>query len=209
MAKNSINYVCLTKYKHRQRIFLGCFFLLYIFFSLKLYFFIYILPSLAIPTLQINRTIQTPLPSLTPIKTSPINSLSKTLTGGQTAQMLRLLEPQLTSSYRQAFVPYYQRPVVPVVGLLPPASVSQRKLSIVSTTSASSRRMSSVLGLRRRESNVSQLGLVPPQDLQNRLSLPPVFKQQQQPRPSISMNRLSDGDALTKLRSKNLITIEN
>lgn len=111
--------------------------------------------------------------------------------------MLRLIEPQLASSYRRAFIPYYQRAVVPTLGVLP-ASIGQRKMSVVS-----SRRMSSVMGLRKRESNASQLGILTTQDGQSRLSLPPVHKQHRQ---SIVPGRISDTEALAKLRAKHLIT---
>ena len=50
------------------------------------------------------------------------------------------------------------------------STVAQRKMSVVS-----SRRMSSVMSLRKRESNASQLGGLITQDGQNRLSLPPVL----------------------------------
>jgi hypothetical protein len=115
--------------------------------------------------------------------------------------MLRLIQPQLSSSYRQAFIPLYQRPLVPIVGLLPP-SMGQRKMSTVST----SRRMSSVMSIRKRESNASQLGGLIGPDGQTRLSLPPAFKQHRQ---SIVAGRLSDTDALMKLHAKNIITVRN
>lgn len=114
--------------------------------------------------------------------------------------MLHLIEPQISSSYRQAFVPYYARPFVPTVDL--PSTVAQRKMSVVS-----SRRMSSVMSIRKRESNASQLGGLITQDGQNRLSLPQGFNKQH--RQSIVASRLSDGDALAKLRAKNLITAQN
>lgn len=111
--------------------------------------------------------------------------------------MLHLIEPQLSTSYRQAFIPYYQRTIIPTVGILPTAT-GQRKMSVVS-----SRRMSSVMGLRKRDSNASQLGVLTTQDGQTRLSLPPVYKGHRQ---SIVPGRLSDSEALAKLRAKNLLT---
>jgi hypothetical protein len=116
--------------------------------------------------------------------------------------MLRLIEPQLSSSYRRAFVPYYQRAAVPTVGTQPPSTTTmQRKMSVVS-----SRRMSTVMGLRKRESNASQLGVLTTQDGQTRLLLPPAYKQHRQ---SIVAARLSDSDVLTKLRAKTMITVQN
>jgi len=112
--------------------------------------------------------------------------------------MLRLIEPQLCSSYRQPFIPYYQRPNIPTVGVIP---ASQRKVSVVPA-----RRMSTVMGLRKRESNAGHLGVLTTQDAHSRLSLPPVYKQHRQ---STVPGRLSDSDALPKLRAKNLITVQN
>lgn len=70
----------------------------------------------------------------------------------------------------------------------------------------SSRRMSSVLGHRKRDSNASQIGTVPGSESHSRLSLPPVYRQH---RPSIVQTRASDTEALAKLREKNLITSQN
>ena len=84
--------------------------------------------------------------------------------------MLRLLEPQICSSYRQPFVPYYERPVLPTVNA-GQATVMGRKMSVVS-----SRRMSSVLGGRKRDSNASQLSMFTAHGGPSRLSLPPVYK---------------------------------
>jgi hypothetical protein len=138
-----------------------------------------------------------PIPSNLP----SINVTSPSPSGGQSGHMLHLIEPQLSSSYRRAFVPYYQRTVIPTLGIQRPPSIAQRKMSIVS-----SRRMSSVLGLRKRESNASQLGILTTQDEQTRLSLPPAHKQHRQ---SIVSARLSDSDMLTKLRAKNMVTVQN
>jgi len=180
MEKNSINYVTLL--------------IDFVFFSLIFYLLS------AIPTLQTKITTTTalsPIPSNLP----SINITSPSPSGGQSGHMLRLIEPQLSSSYRRAFVPYYQRAVIPTLGIQPSSSIAQRKMSIVS-----SRRMSSVLGLRKRESNASQLGILTTQDGQTRLSLPPAHKQHRQ---SIVSPRLSDSDMLTKLRAKNMVTVQN
>jgi hypothetical protein len=146
----------------------------------------------AMPILQVNKTATT----LPVSKFPPINNPSLR---GQSEQMLQLIQPQITTSYRQAFVPYYQRPIVPTVGL--PSSIGQRKMSVLS-----SRRMSSVMSTRKRDSNASQLGVLTTQDGQTRLSLPPVYKQHRQ---SIVAGRLSDGDALAKLRAKHMVTAHN
>jgi hypothetical protein len=113
--------------------------------------------------------------------------------------MLRLIEPQLSSSFRKAFIPYYERPVVPIVGI-PPSSIGHRKMSVAS------RRMSSVMSTRKRESNASQLGVFTMQDGHSRLSLPPVHKQHRQ---SGVGSRLSDTEALAKLNAKNMIPVQD
>jgi hypothetical protein len=115
--------------------------------------------------------------------------------------MLRLLQPQLCPSYRRPFIPFYQKPVVPILDVSQPTA-AQRRMSV-----ASSRRMSSVMSsLRKRESNASQLGTLITQDGSTRLSLPSVQKQHRQ---SLVPSRSSDPDALTKLRTKNMIPVEN
>jgi len=149
------------------------------------------------PPIQVSRptttSVITPKPSL--INITPSSS------GGESIHMLHLLEPQLSSSYRQAFVPFYP-PIDASTPARIPSSVAQRKMSIVS-----SRRMSSIINLRkRRDSNATQLHPLTPQNGQNRLSLPPVYKQR---RPSIFAGRLSDGVGLTKLRSKNMIAVQS
>jgi len=149
------------------------------------------------PTPKIKRTT-TSSPTLSKL---PSMHISPSSSGSQSAHMLHLIEPQLSSSYRRAFIPIYQRPIAPIVGVPPSSSIVQRKMSIVST-----RRMSSVMGLRKRESNASQFGVLTTQHGQNRLSLPPIYKQ---PKESVTPARLSDTDALNKLRAKNLITAEN
>jgi hypothetical protein len=114
--------------------------------------------------------------------------------------MLSLIEPQLCPSFRRPFIPFYQKPIVPIVDVSQP-TVGQRRMSMAA------RRMSSVLSVRKRESNASQLGALITQDGQTRLSLPPVYKQQQ--RQSIVASRSSDVDALAKLRAKNMIPVQN
>jgi hypothetical protein len=149
------------------------------------------------PPIQVIKSTTTstiaPKPSL--IDITPSSS------GGESIHMLHLLEPQLSSSYRQAFVPFYP-PIDASTPARIPSSIAQRKMSV-----APSRRMSTVINLRkRRDSNATQLHPSTPQNGQNRLSLPPVYKQR---RPSIFAGRLSDGVGLTKLRSKNMITVQS
>ena len=147
------------------------------------------------------------MPVLQPSRSpSPVSSISlpriqlRKLSTNESAHMLRLIEPQLTSSYRQAFIPQFERPVIPHIGYLS-TSNAQRKLS-----QASSRRMSTLPGLRRRESNVSQLGGAIPQDGHSRLSLQPGHKQH---RPSVVSPRLSETDALAKLRAKQTVPVHS
>ncbi|CAF2852784.1 unnamed protein product [Rotaria sp. Silwood2] len=149
--------------------------------------------KLPVPTLQTSRTTTSPIPS----KSFPITTSSSI---DQSAQLLSLLEPQICSSYRQPFIPNYPRPIIPLVNRLPPA-VSQRKMSIVA-----SRRMSSVLSIRKRNSNVSQLGILPMQDGPNRLALPSTIKQHRQ---SINSDRSTDNSPLPTIRTKNLIAVND
>ena len=132
------------------------------------------LKSLVILNPQLNKssTIATPTSSdIFPITTpSSVHQL---------VQMLHLMEPQLTSSYRQAFIPYYQRPVVPMLN---------RPMPIIT----SSRRKSSVLSIRRNGSRISQINVSATQDRQTRLCLPTVSRQQ----------RLRNTSTLTKSISK-------
>ena len=148
------------------------------------------------PAIQVSRPTTT---SSGPPKLSPIN-ITPSSSGGESIHMLHLIEPQLSSSYRQAFVPYYEPTEASIPDVIPLSSTAQRKTSIAS------RRMSTVINLRKRDSNSSRSNVTTPQDGQIRLSLPPVHKQRKQ---SIVPGRLSDGVKLTKLRSKNLITVQN
>lgn len=138
---------------------------------------------------SLSSIVATPnLPSPTHSSTLPKLSLHRVSI--EDAQLLlKKLEPQLTSSYRQAFINHYERPAIPPIGLIS-TNLSSRKLS-----QSSSRRMSTLLPhLRRRESNASQLGD------QSRLLLPPVTKQG---RSSAASPRNSEtGDNLAKARTK-------
>ena len=147
------------------------------------------------------------IPAARPNRTpSPVSSISlprihlRKLSTNESVRMLRLMEPQLTSSYRQAFVPHFERPAIPHIGYLSTANAG-RKLS-----QASSRRTSTLPGLRRRESNVSQLGGLIPQDGHSRLSVQPGQKQH---RPSVVSPRTSETDALAKLRAKHTVPVHS
>lgn len=164
----------------------------FIYFSFINFLFLF----LATPAPQVQKISTTPSPI--PFKFLPIKITSSF--GGQSQHMLHLLEPQICSSYRQPFVPYYERPILPSIANASTA-MGQRKMSITS-----SRRMSSVLGNRKRDSNASQLGGLLGSENHSRLSLPPVYKQH---RPSIVQTRASDTEVLAKLRDRNLISTQN
>jgi len=85
--------------------------------------------------------------------------------------MLNLIEPQISSSFRPSFIPIYQRSINQNVGLQR-SSNALRKMS-----PTPSRRMSSVLSQRKRDSDGSQKSISILTDLQNRISIPPVYKQ--------------------------------
>jgi hypothetical protein len=106
-------------------------------------------------------------------KTSPpklplINTPSKF--ASQSEQLLRLMELQITPSFKRSFIPVYQQPIDP--------SIPSRRISNThyKMSPASSRRVS-VLSLRKRDSEASQTSI---QDVQNRFSIPPVYKQYRQ-----------------------------
>lgn len=88
--------------------------------------------------------------------------------------MLRLIEPQITSSFRHSFIPTYQRSIIPPVASQRTSNL-QRKLS-----QASSRRVSSVLSQRKRDSITSQASISLLADVQNRITIPPIHKQYRQ-----------------------------
>jgi hypothetical protein len=99
-----------------------------------------------------------------------MNITSKSLS--QSEEMLSLYELQMTSSFRRSFIPIYNRSI----DLNMPSQHvfhTHRKLS-----QTSSRRVSSVIGGRKRDSDASQKSLL---DAQNRFSLPAVYKQYRQP----------------------------
>lgn len=126
---------------------------------------------LAIPTLQRSLTTtttasSTPAPRYTPVRVPfPVNLSIK---------MLHLLEPQICSSYRKAFIPIYPKPVAPVILNATRAPTSMRKMSI-----ASSRR-SSVMGMRKRDSSVTQSSIVTARELSSRLSVAAAHKPSKQ-----------------------------
>ena len=153
--------------------------------------------SPSLPSLLVSPTFpQYASPS--PIHSSALPKLALQRVSMQDAQtLLKKLEPQLSSSYRRAFIPHYERPTIPHIGLIS-TNMTSRKFS-----QSSSRRMSTILAgsLRRRESNASQLGE------QNRLLLPPINKQQ---RSSVVSPRTSEtGETLSKFRAKATVTTQN
>jgi hypothetical protein len=154
---------------------------------------------LALTTIRVNRPATTASPSSLKVSSINITQLSSP-PDGESIHMLHLIEPQLSSSYRPSFVPSYQLTNTSPVGLMP-LPTSQRKIS-----SVSSRRISTVFNPRKRDSNTSQLNSSPPSDGQTRLSLPQVYKQRKQ---QIVPTRLADVVGLTKIRSKNLITVQS
>jgi len=88
--------------------------------------------------------------------------------------MLHLIEPQISSSFRQSFIPIYQQPATPNISFRRSINI-QRKMS-----QSSSRRMSSGLSQRQIDSLTSQLSTSILPDVQNRLAVPPVYKHYQQ-----------------------------
>jgi hypothetical protein len=88
--------------------------------------------------------------------------------------MLRLAETQMTSSFRRPFIPIYQRSNNPHANSQRPSNI-QRK-----TSQASSIRIPSVLSQRKRDSVNSQSSISVLTDIQNRVVIPPVYKQYRQ-----------------------------
>ena len=88
--------------------------------------------------------------------------------------MLRLIESQLSPSFRRSFVPIYPQLINRNVSFLR-ISNAQRKMS-----QTLSPRLSLVLGYRKRNSDASQVSIPTLHDIQNRFFLPPVYKQYRQ-----------------------------
>jgi len=88
--------------------------------------------------------------------------------------MLHLLESQISSSFRQSFTPIYQRTIIPTLSF-PRSSNGHCKIS-----HSSSSRRSSVLSHRRKDSETNHTNTFTSQDVQNHLSIPPVYKQHRQ-----------------------------
>ncbi|CAF1011458.1 unnamed protein product [Rotaria sordida] len=93
---------------------------------------------------------------------------------GLAEQMLHLFEVQISPSYRRSFIPIYRRSINMNTGCQRPGYGS-RKMS-----HASSRRRSSVLSLRKRDSEISQISISTIQEIQNRFSLPAIYKSHRQ-----------------------------
>ena len=90
----------------------------------------------------------------------------------QSEQLLRLMELQITPSFRRSFIPVYQQQPIDL-------SIPSRRKSNAhyKMSPASSRRVSSVINVRKRDSEASQTSI---QDVQNSFSIPPVYKQYRQ-----------------------------
>ncbi|CAF4846636.1 unnamed protein product, partial [Rotaria sp. Silwood1] len=98
------------------------------------------------PISEINNNTSS-IPSLP--KLSLINNTKQSFS--QAEQMLRLMELQISPSYRQPFIPIYRRSIN-INTVLQRAGFGSRKMS-----HASSHRRSSILSLRKRDSEVSQI----------------------------------------------------
>jgi hypothetical protein len=88
--------------------------------------------------------------------------------------MLRLLESQISSSFRQSFTPIYHRTIIPTLSF-PRSSNGHCKISHPSPG-----RRSSVFSHRKKDSETNQTNIFTSQDVQNHLSIPPVYKQHRQ-----------------------------
>jgi hypothetical protein len=139
---------------------------------MKIHFYLLLKISLRFSADLIPQLNTRTLPILPVSKTLPI-TISLTF-GGQSEQMLRSLELQISSSFRRSFIPIYQRSIIPTITSQRLAN-SQCKIS-----QTSSSRMSSVLSLRKRDCMINQTNTLTIQDIQNRLSVPPVYKQHRQ-----------------------------
>jgi hypothetical protein len=91
----------------------------------------------------------------------------------QPEEMLSLIELYTSSSFRRPFIPIYQRPNSPNGDF-------RHSFNIPRKSGTSSRRMSSGLSQRKRDSVTSQnsISLLP--DIQNRISITPNYKQYRQ-----------------------------
>ncbi|CAF1208871.1 unnamed protein product [Rotaria magnacalcarata] len=111
--------------------------------------------------------------SLRPLrKPSPSDHIKQSFT--QPEQMLQLMEPQISLSYRRPFIPMYPR-LINMNPAFQRSGCAQRKMS-----HASSRRMSSVSSFRKRDSEISQISTATLQDIQMRYSLPAIYKSHRQ-----------------------------
>ncbi|CAF0767318.1 unnamed protein product [Adineta steineri] len=154
--------------------------------------------QIVIPTIQLNRL---PASSILPKISSINNNNNNTLSSNNiSVHLLHLIEPQICSSYRQPFIPYYQ-PTISSTLVHLPSSISHRKQS-----AASSARMPSVMKNRKRDSNASQFNGSVTQDGQGRQTLSSVSKHRKS---SITQNQAVDNAGLTKIRSKHMVTVQN
>ncbi|CAF2758862.1 unnamed protein product [Rotaria sp. Silwood2] len=121
----------------------------------------------SIPEINKNTSSISSLPKL-PL----INNTKQSV--GQSEQMLRLIEQQLSPSHRKPFIPNYRRSINMNTGFQRPG-YGARKMS-----HASSCRRSSVLSLRKRDSELSQISVTTIHEIQNRFSLPAIYKSHRQ-----------------------------
>ncbi|CAF3463918.1 unnamed protein product [Rotaria socialis] len=122
-----------------------------------------------------------PVPTLQTSKKSTVPTRSQYLPNrlpsiSESTHMLHLLEPQVSSSYRIPFVPICAKPIAPLVFHPGQPPSSMHKMSI-----ASSRRMSSVMSIRKRDSNTTQSSFGARRESTTRLSFTRTNKQTKQP----------------------------
>lgn len=108
---------------------------------------------------------------LSSIRKSPSNQFIS-----QSEHMLQLIEPQITSSFRRSFIPTYQQSIISTVNSQRTSHLTRK----MSQSQTSSRRVSSVLSQRKRDSITSQASISILPDVQNRIAIPPVYKQYRQ-----------------------------
>ncbi|CAF1163996.1 unnamed protein product [Adineta steineri] len=110
------------------------------------------------------------IPSLPPISSTNNTSQSNS----PPEQMLRLFETQMSPSFRQPFIPIYQQSIMSTI-------VPQRTPNGQNKNPPiSSAQMSTILNLRKRDSDTSQGSNLGLQDIQNQVSMPSAYKQRRQ-----------------------------
>ncbi|CAF1164019.1 unnamed protein product [Adineta steineri] len=110
------------------------------------------------------------IPSLPPISLTNNTSQSNS----PPEQMLRLFETQMSPSFRQPFIPIYQQSIMSTI-------VPQRTPNGQNKNPPiSSAQMSTILNLRKRDSDTSQGSNLGLQDIQNQVLMPSAYKQRRQ-----------------------------